>query len=115
VTIQMQFRVIDGLSVRFAESGDRDDQALPLSPQPEILLAFEAAWTRLAERTHLAAIDLPPGPITWPSRCSPLPTTAAVRSPGNSLGSWPPPSRPGARDWLVLEEYGKHRLRETNF
>ena len=34
-SIQMQFRVIDGLSVRFAESGDRDDHALLLSPWPE--------------------------------------------------------------------------------
>ena len=50
---------MDGLSVRFAESGGRDDHALLLSPWPESLLAFEPAWTRLAERTHLVAIDLP--------------------------------------------------------
>jgi hypothetical protein len=37
--IQMQFRVIDGLTVRFAQSGDRDDHALLLSPWPESLLA----------------------------------------------------------------------------
>ena len=58
-SIQMQFRVIDGLSVRFAESGGRDDHALLLSPWPESLLAFEPTWTRLAERTHLVAIDVP--------------------------------------------------------
>lgn len=58
-SIQMQFRVIDGLSVRFAESADRDDHALLLSPWPESLLAFEPTWLRLAERTHLVAIDLP--------------------------------------------------------
>jgi pimeloyl-ACP methyl ester carboxylesterase len=57
--IQMQFRVIDGLSVRFAQSQDRDDHALLLSPWPESLLAFEPTWTRLAARTHLVAIDLP--------------------------------------------------------
>jgi pimeloyl-ACP methyl ester carboxylesterase len=57
--IQMQFRVIDGLSVRFAESEDRDDHALLLSPWPESLLAFEPMWARLAERTHLVAVDLP--------------------------------------------------------
>ena len=57
--IQMQFRVIDGLSVRFAQSEDRDDHALLLSPWPESLLAFEPTWTRLAARTHLVAIDLP--------------------------------------------------------
>jgi pimeloyl-ACP methyl ester carboxylesterase len=57
--IQMQFRVIDGLSVRFAQSEDRDDHALLLSPWPESLLAFEPMWTRLAEHTRLVAIDLP--------------------------------------------------------
>ncbi len=56
---QMQFRTIDGLSIRFAESEDRDDHALLLSPWPESLLAFEPTWARLAERTHLVAIDLP--------------------------------------------------------
>ena len=57
--IQMQFRVIDGLSVRFAESEKRDDHALLLSPWPESLLAFVPTWERLAEHTHLVAIDLP--------------------------------------------------------
>ena len=57
--IQMQFTVIDGLSVRFAQSKDRDDHALLLSPWPESLLAFEPTWTRLAAHTHLVAIDLP--------------------------------------------------------
>lgn len=57
--IQMQFRVIDGLSVRFAQSKDRGDHALLLNPWPESLLAFEPTWTRLAARTHLVAIDLP--------------------------------------------------------
>jgi pimeloyl-ACP methyl ester carboxylesterase len=57
--IQMQFRVIDGLTVRFAQSGDRDDHALLLSPWPESLLAFEPMWARLAEHAHLVAIDLP--------------------------------------------------------
>ena len=58
-SIQPRFRSIDGLSVRFAESEDRDDHALLLSPWPESLLAFEQIWTRLAARTHLVAIDLP--------------------------------------------------------
>lgn len=57
--IQPQFRVIDGLSIRFAESDDRDDHALLLSPWPESLLAFEPTWERLAEYTHLVAVDLP--------------------------------------------------------
>src|SRR6476661_10640832 len=57
--IKMQFRVIDGLTVRFAQSQDRDDHALLLSPWPESLLAFEPIWAQLAEHTHLVAIDLP--------------------------------------------------------
>jgi pimeloyl-ACP methyl ester carboxylesterase len=57
--IQMQFRVIDGLSVRFAESENRDDHALLLSPWPESLLAFEPMWARLAEHARLVAVDLP--------------------------------------------------------
>jgi pimeloyl-ACP methyl ester carboxylesterase len=58
--IEMQFRVIDGLTVRFAQSGERaGDTALLLSPWPESLLAFEPMWTRLAEHARLVAIDLP--------------------------------------------------------
>jgi pimeloyl-ACP methyl ester carboxylesterase len=57
--LQTQFRTVDGLSIRFAESEDRDDYALLLSPWPESLYAFEPIWSRLAEHTHLVAIDLP--------------------------------------------------------
>src|SRR3982074_2859251 len=55
----MQFRTIDGLSIRFAESEHGDDHPLLLSPWPESLLAFEPTWARLAEHTHLVAIDFP--------------------------------------------------------
>jgi pimeloyl-ACP methyl ester carboxylesterase len=58
-SIQPRFRTIDGLSIRFAESGDRDDHALLLSPWPESLFAFEPTWAQLAEHTHLVAVDLP--------------------------------------------------------
>ena len=57
--IRPQFRTIDGLSIRFAQSEQRDDHALLLSPWPESLFAFEPTWERLAEHTHLVAIDLP--------------------------------------------------------
>ncbi len=57
--IETQFRTIDGLTIRFAESDERDAHALLLSPWPESLLAFEQMWARLAEDTHLVAIDLP--------------------------------------------------------
>jgi pimeloyl-ACP methyl ester carboxylesterase len=58
-SFQMQFRVIDGLTVRFAQSEHRGDHALLLSPWPESLLAFEPIWSRLVDRTHLVVIDLP--------------------------------------------------------
>jgi pimeloyl-ACP methyl ester carboxylesterase len=58
-SFEMRFRRIGGLTVRFAVSEDHSAQALLLSPWPESLLAFEPAWWRLAERTHLVAVDLP--------------------------------------------------------
>jgi len=58
-SFEMRFRFIGGLTVRFAVSEDRGDHALLLSPWPESLLAFEPVWWRLANRTHLVAVDLP--------------------------------------------------------
>jgi pimeloyl-ACP methyl ester carboxylesterase len=56
---QPKFRTIDGVSVRFAESDPGSADALLLSPWPESIFAYEATWPRLAEHTHLVAIDLP--------------------------------------------------------
>jgi pimeloyl-ACP methyl ester carboxylesterase len=53
------FRTIDGVSIRFVESDRRDADALLLSPWPESVLCYEPIWSRLAETTHLVAIDLP--------------------------------------------------------
>jgi pimeloyl-ACP methyl ester carboxylesterase len=58
-SIEPRFRTIEGLAIRFAESEDRDDHALLLSPWPESLFAFEPTWLRLAEAAHLVAVDLP--------------------------------------------------------
>src|SRR6186997_1790053 len=58
-TIQPEFRSIDGLNVRFAETEQRDEHALLLSPWPETVHAFDQMWDRLAEHTHLVAVDLP--------------------------------------------------------
>jgi pimeloyl-ACP methyl ester carboxylesterase len=57
--IQTRLRTIDGLSIRYAESEERDEHALLLSPWPESVYAYEPTWSRLAERVHLIAIDLP--------------------------------------------------------
>lgn len=58
--IHPQVATIDGLSVRFAESGDGDQDAILLSPWPESVYAFEPAWQHLATHAHLLAVD-PPG------------------------------------------------------
>ena len=58
-SIHPQVRTIDGLSIRYAESEPRDGHALLLSPWPESIYCYEPTWTRLSERTHLVAIDLP--------------------------------------------------------
>jgi pimeloyl-ACP methyl ester carboxylesterase len=58
-SFEMHFRLIRGLTVRFAASENRGDHALLLSPWPESLLAFEQVWWRLAQRVHLVAVDLP--------------------------------------------------------
>lgn len=59
--IEPQFRTIDGLSVRLAETADpgRGVHTLLLSPWPESLFAFEPTWERLAAHAHLVAVDLP--------------------------------------------------------
>jgi pimeloyl-ACP methyl ester carboxylesterase len=57
--MQTRFRTIDGLSIRFAESEERDRHALLLAPWPESVFAFAPMWERLAEHTHLVAVDLP--------------------------------------------------------
>ena len=58
-SFEMRFRVIGGLTVRYAQSEDHCDHALLLSPWPESLLAFMPMWEPLAQYAHLVAIDLP--------------------------------------------------------
>jgi pimeloyl-ACP methyl ester carboxylesterase len=53
------FRTIGGLSIRFVESNPGPASALLLSPWPESVFAYEPVWAKLAESTHLVAIDLP--------------------------------------------------------
>ena len=57
--IHPQKMPIEGLSIRFAESGTGSQHALLLSPWPESLFAFEQMWSRLAEVAHVIAVDLP--------------------------------------------------------
>jgi hypothetical protein len=51
------FRIIDGMSIRFVESDPGDSDALLLSPWPESVFSYKPTWSRLAETTHLGAIE----------------------------------------------------------
>ncbi|MEU8793166.1 alpha/beta hydrolase [Streptomyces sp. NPDC048643] len=62
-SVRPEFTTVDGLSVRFARSGDADgvrQDALLLSPWPESVFAFEQVWPRLSRSARLIAVD-PPG------------------------------------------------------
>ena len=59
-SIEPQFRTIDGLRVRLADSGGSHERTLLLtSPWPESIYAFAPLWSALAEHARLFAIDLP--------------------------------------------------------
>ena len=47
--------------------------AVLLSPWPESLLAFEPTWARLAEHTHLVAVDFQGFGHSKRSRCADVP------------------------------------------
>jgi len=60
--IKAQFRTIDGLQMRVAESEQHESRRPTLlltSPWPESLYAFTPMWSTLAEHARLVAIDLP--------------------------------------------------------
>jgi pimeloyl-ACP methyl ester carboxylesterase len=55
-----RFRTIDGVRIRYADSGSSQKPAVVLtSPWPESLYAFAPMWTSLSEHARLFAIDLP--------------------------------------------------------
>jgi pimeloyl-ACP methyl ester carboxylesterase len=59
--IAPRHRRIDGLKIRFADTGGggQDPTVLLTSPWPESLYAFAPMWATLAERARLFAVDLP--------------------------------------------------------
>ena len=73
--INPQFRIIDGRSIRFAGSGERNDELL-LRPWPESLFAFEPIWARLADRAYL---------VTGFAAGSAVPGAAAGASTGRDV------------------------------
>jgi pimeloyl-ACP methyl ester carboxylesterase len=60
VSIEPQFHTIDGVRIRYADSGGSHESALLLtSPWPESVYAFAPMWKTLSQRARLFAIDLP--------------------------------------------------------
>jgi pimeloyl-ACP methyl ester carboxylesterase len=59
-SIEPQFRMIDGLRIRCADSGGTNAPTVLLtSPWPESIYAFAPMWATLAQQTRLFAVDLP--------------------------------------------------------
>jgi pimeloyl-ACP methyl ester carboxylesterase len=55
-----QFRTIDGLHIRYADSGGPQMPTVLLtSPWPESIYAFAPIWATLGEHARLVAVDLP--------------------------------------------------------
>jgi pimeloyl-ACP methyl ester carboxylesterase len=56
----VQFRTVDGVRIRYADSGgSREPTLLLTSPWPESVYAFAPLWASLAEHARLFAVDLP--------------------------------------------------------
>ncbi len=59
-TLELRFRTVDGVRIRYADSGaSRKPTVLLTSPWPESVYAFAPMWATLAEHARLFAIDLP--------------------------------------------------------
>jgi pimeloyl-ACP methyl ester carboxylesterase len=59
-TIELRFRTVDGVRIRYADTGaSREPTLLLTSPWPESVCAFAPMWATLAEHARLFAIDLP--------------------------------------------------------
>ena len=59
-TLQARFRTIDGVRIRYADSGGSQKPAVVLtSPWPESVYAFAPMWASLSEHARLFAVDLP--------------------------------------------------------
>ena len=57
---EVRFRTIDGVRIRYADSGSSPGPAVVLiSPWPESVYAFAPMWASLSEHARLFAVDLP--------------------------------------------------------
>src|ERR1700733_15225910 len=58
--LKVGYRTVDGLQIRYADSGGSASQHLVLtSPWPESLYAYDRMWSRLSGIARVLAIDLP--------------------------------------------------------
>ncbi|HYZ53785.1 MAG TPA: hypothetical protein VE733_09870 [Streptosporangiaceae bacterium] len=58
-TMQTRTRPVDGLQIRYADTGAAAEPVILLTiPWPESLLAFRRVWPALAATGRLVAIDL---------------------------------------------------------
>jgi pimeloyl-ACP methyl ester carboxylesterase len=59
-SIEPHVRTIDGLRIRYADSGgSKEPLVLLTSPWPESIYAFASMWATLAQHARLFAVDLP--------------------------------------------------------
>jgi pimeloyl-ACP methyl ester carboxylesterase len=59
-TLPVDFRTVDGVRIRYADSGgSRGPVLLLTSPWPESMYAFAPIWDSLSEHARLFAVDLP--------------------------------------------------------
>jgi pimeloyl-ACP methyl ester carboxylesterase len=59
-TPQIRFRTIDGVRIRYADTGSSKKPVVVLtSPWPESVYAFAPMWAPLSEHARLFAVDLP--------------------------------------------------------
>jgi pimeloyl-ACP methyl ester carboxylesterase len=59
-TLHVRFRTIDGVWIRYADSGSSQRPTVVLtSPWPESVYVFAPMWGSLAEHARLFAVDLP--------------------------------------------------------
>jgi len=60
MTPQVRFRSVDGIRIRYADSGgSREPVVLLTSPWPESVYAFAPMWDTLSGHARLFAVDLP--------------------------------------------------------
>ena len=60
MTPQVRFRIVDGVRIRYADSGGSQKPVVVLtSPWPESVYAFAPMWASLSGHARLFAVDLP--------------------------------------------------------